>query len=207
LSRLFRNKFLMYQRKSVRQGKLKFHGEMAGLAQSGAFETLCREARSIEWVVYAKAPFGGPEHVLKYLARYTHRVAISNRRLVSMQDGRVTFQWKDYAGASKIKTMTLDAVEFIRRFLLHVLPGGFVRIRQFGFLSNRVRKEKLALCRTLLATEPPTTSTAGFPQDAKIDYRDHTLCPVCKTGRLVPVEIVPPAARPLIAFCPRQDSS
>src|ERR1035441_5481149 len=94
------------------------------------------EAERIKWVVHAKPPFGGPEQVLKYLARYTHRVAISNRRLLSMEDGRVTFEWKDYAGGNKARIMTLDAVEFIRRFLLHILPGGFVRIRQFGFLAN-----------------------------------------------------------------------
>ena len=104
----------------------------------------------MEWVVYAKRPFGGPEQVLKYLARYTHRVAISNRRLLSMEDGRVTFEWKDYAAGNQTKTMTLEAVEFIRRFLLHVLPSGFVHIRHFGFLANRKRKEKLALCRSLL---------------------------------------------------------
>src|SRR4051812_41688015 len=101
-------------------------------------------------MVYAKRPFGGPEQVLKYLARYTHRVAISNRRLLAMEDGRVTFEWKDYAAGNQAKTMTLDAVEFIRRFLLHVLPSGFVHIRHFGFLANRKRKEKLALCRSLL---------------------------------------------------------
>ena len=100
-------------------------------------------------MVYAKPPFGGPDQVLKYLARYTHRVAISNRRLLSMEDGRVSFEWKDYADGNKTKIMTLDAVEFIRRFLLHILPAGFVRIRQFGFLANRARRKKLALCRYL----------------------------------------------------------
>src|SRR5438128_6344180 len=105
LSRLFRNKFLIYLRKAFRDGKLRFHGEMAGLAKPATFEALCRQAGRIEWVVYAKAPFGGPAQVLKYLARYTHRVAISNRRLLSFEDGRVTFEWKDYAGAHKTKTM------------------------------------------------------------------------------------------------------
>ena len=123
---------------------------MAGLAQPAAFEALCQQARRIKWVVFVKPPFGGPEQVLKYLARYTHRVAISNRRLLSMEDGRVSFEYKDYADGNKMKVMTLEATEFIRRFLLHILPSGFVRIRQFGFLANRARGKKLALCRTLL---------------------------------------------------------
>jgi len=128
-------------------------GDMAGLNKPAAFEALCRRARRIKWVVFVKPPFGGPEQVLKYLARYTHRVAISNRRLLSLEDGRVTFEWKDYAHGNKNGTMTLDAVEFIRRFLLHILPGGFMRIRQFGFLANRARGKKLALCRTLLQVD------------------------------------------------------
>jgi len=140
---------------AFQKGKLKFHGELESLAQPTAFESLCQKADQIEWVVYAKRPFGGPEQVLKYLARYTHRVAISNRRLLSLEDGRVTFEWKDYADGNQIKMMTFEAVEFIRRFLLHVLPSGFVRIWHFGFLANRVRKEKLALCRSLRAAQQP----------------------------------------------------
>ncbi|HYS23735.1 MAG TPA: IS91 family transposase, partial [Candidatus Eisenbacteria bacterium] len=142
LGRRFRNVFLSYLRKAFEEGKLRFHGEMAGLAKPAAFETLCRRAKKIKWVVFAKAPFGGPEQVLKYLARYTHRVAISNRRLVSMEDGRVSFEYKDYADGNQRKVMTLEATEFIRRFLLHILPCGFVRIRQFGFLANRARGKK-----------------------------------------------------------------
>lgn len=207
LSRLFRRTFLTYLRKAFRQGKLKFHGEMAGLAEPAAFEALCRQASRIEWVVYAKAPFGGPEQVLKYLARYTHRVAISNRRLLSMEDGRVNFEWKNYAGGNKTKTMTLNVVEFIRRFLLHILPGGFVRIRQFGFLSNRVRREKLALCRALLAAEPATASLASSSGDAKTEDRDRTTCPVCKSGHLIRIETIPPATCPLASHFLRQDSS
>jgi Putative transposase len=191
--------------KSFHQGKLKFHGEMAGLAKPADFEALCRRASRIEWVVYAKAPFGGPEQVLKYLARYTHRVAISNRRLLSMEHGHVTFEWKDYAGGNKARTMTLDAVEFIRRFLLHILPGRFVRIRQFGFLANRVRGEKLALCRALLAAEPAPTSAASSNGDAKIEDHDRTLCPICRTGHLIRIETILPAA--CLPLFPRQDSS
>lgn len=207
LSRLFRKKFLIYLMKSFREGKLKFYGEMAGLAKPAPFEALCRQASRIEWVVYAKAPFGGPEQVLKYLARYTHPVAISNRRLLSMEDGRVNFEWKDYAGGNKTKTMTLHVVEFIRRFLLHILPGGFVRIRQFGFLSNRVRREKLALCRALLAAEPATASLASSSGDAKTEDRDRTTCPVCKSGHLIRIETIPPATCPLASHFLRQDSS
>lgn len=207
LSRLFRKKFLIYLMNAFRQGKLKFHGEMAGLAEPAAFETLCRQAGRIEWVVYAKPPFGGPEQVLKYLARYTHRVAISNQRLLSMEDGRVSFQWKDYAGGNKIRTMTLDAVEFIRRFLLHILPGGFVRIRQFGFMANRVRGAKLALCRKLLGAAPPAMALANPGSDAKIEDLGRTPCPICKTGRLIPIEPIPPISWTLLPVHLRQDSS
>ena len=170
LSARFRNTFLIYLRQAFRKGQLQFHGKLAPLAKPDAFEALCHDASKIKWVVYAKAPFGGPEQVLKYLARYTHRVAISNSRLLSLENRQVTFQWKDYADYNQTKTMTLDAVEFMRRFLLHVLPRGFVRIRQFGFLSNRVRKEKLEVCRLLLNGPPiitpvtPVLSDALFPR-------------------------------------------
>ena len=202
LSRLFRNKFLSYLREAFREGKLQFHGEMAQLAMPDAFEDLCRQAARIEWVVYAKPPFGGPEQVLKYLARYTHRVAISNSRIVSIDGGKVTFKWKDYAGGNETKTMTLDAVEFIRRFLLHILPAGFVRIRQFGFLANRTRGKKLELCRALLGAPPAPTNTAVTEKDEK---QERKRCPACKTGQMVLIGIVPMTrlAQPL----PRQDSS
>ena len=117
-------------------------------------------------MVFAKPPFGGPEQVLKYLARYTHRVAISNRRLLSMEDGRVSFEYKDYADGNQVKVMTLAATEFIRRFLLHILPSGFVRIRQFGFLANRARRKKLASCRVLLGVSTPS-ATACRQQTGK----------------------------------------
>jgi hypothetical protein len=150
----------------------------------------------MEWVVYAKPPFGGPEQVLKYLARYTHRVAISNRRLLSMEDGQVTFEWKDYADGNQTKTMTLEAVEFIRRFLLHVLPSGFVHIRHFGFLANRKRKEKLALCRSLLdgsqaVSESGADSSGARDSDSAEQPRR---CPVCKIGRLVRIQVLTAAA-------------
>ena len=195
LSRLFRKKFLIHLRKAFQKGKLQFHGELESFAQPAAFEALCQKAGQVEWVVYAKRPFGGPEQVLKYLARYTHRVAISNRRLLSLADGRVTFQWKDYADGNQTKTMTLEAVEFIRRFLLHVLPSGFVHIRHFGFLANRNRKTKLALCRSLLPAKQTTveTNTASSNKgDSTTAEPVSRRCPVCKTGRLICIQVLMP---------------
>jgi hypothetical protein len=203
LSRRFRNLFLSYLRKVFRHGRLKFHGEMSGLNQATAFHDLCRGARRSEWVVFAKPPFGGPEQVLKYLARYTHRVAISNRRLVSVEDGRVSFEYKDYASGNQTKLMTLGATEFIRRFLLHVLPSGFVRIRQFGFLANRARGKKLALCRILLDAPPPTKMPV-IEVHRKVDKREDRPCPVCKIGHMILLRLFPVAQTE--AF-PRQDSS
>jgi hypothetical protein len=182
LSSRFRNLFLLYLREAFRAGKLNFHGDMARLAQPAAFEALYRQARRIEWVVFVKPPFGGPEQVLKYLARYTHRVAISSQRLLSMENGRVSFQYKDYADGNQSKVMTLAATEFIRRFLLHILPRGFVRIRHFGFLANRARGKKLALCRALLKVVPPATGRRTEPQEAK-------RCPACRIGRMILIGI------------------
>ena len=154
-----------------------------------------------DWVVYAKAPFGGPLHVLKYLARYTHRVAISNRRLIDIEDGKVRFRWKDYAIGRVQKTMTLGAEEFIRRFLLHVLPKGFVHIRHYGFLANRHRKEKLARCRELIRSTEDGQPTSGVetapPSDILADPQagDHERrgsCPICGTGQMVLIEILKP---------------
>lgn len=192
LSRLFRKKFLIYLERAFQKGKLKFHGELEPLAEPAAFAALCRKAGQREWVVYAKRPFGGPAQVLKYLARYTHRVAISNSRLLSLEDGRVTFEWKDYANGNQSKTMTLDAVEFIRRFLLHVLPSGFVRIRHFGFLANRKRKEKLALCGSLLSARQTAELSASSPNgsDSQTAQQEPHRCPVCKIGRLVLIEVL-----------------
>ncbi|MDB5335823.1 MAG: family transposase [Planctomycetaceae bacterium] len=150
LSRVFRGKFVSGLKQAFVRGDLRFHGELAELTQTGAFEGLLNQSVRHDWVVYAKRPFGGPQQVLKYLARYTHRVAISNRRLISFAEGKVTFRWKDYAHADRVRLMTLSAIEFIRRFLLHVLPKGFVKIRHYGFMANRFRRAKLELCRRLL---------------------------------------------------------
>jgi hypothetical protein len=187
LSSRFRNVFLTYLRKAFTEGKLRFHGEMADLNNPGVFEALCRRAARIKWVVFAKAPFGGPEQVLKYLARYTHRVAISNSRILSIEESKVTFLWKDYGDGDKTKVMTLAATEFIRRFLLHILPAGFVRIRQYGFLANRARREKLALCRTLLSSPLPPVS-AGPREDSPKEEKNEKRCPVCATGHMILIQ-------------------
>src|SRR5580700_12053422 len=139
------------------------------------------------WVVRVKSPFGGPWRVLKYLARYTHRVAISNHRLRTLENGHLSFDWKDYADHSRTKTMTLDAVEFIRRFLLHVLPSGLVRIRHFGFLANRVRRQKLIQCRALLAT---SAATMPIDPDGSTSVEDPHCCPACGLGRLIVIELI-----------------
>ena len=164
LSRVFRGKFVAGLKRAFRDGELSFPGSIRHLADEKAFHSFLRSLFRHDWVVYAKRPFGGPEHVLHYLARYTHRVAISNHRLVNMADGKVTFRWKDYARGSRQRTMAVGGEEFLRRFLLHVLPRGFVRIRFFGFLANRRRTQLLPLCQQLLETSPRQnlpTPTAG----------------------------------------------
>ena len=158
LSRIFRGKFVAGLKRAFRRKKLVFYGACLPLAQEKAFHTFLRTLFREDWVVYAKRPFGGPEHVLHYLARYTHRVAISNHRLVDLTDTHVTFLWKDYAHGSKGRKMTLTHQEFLRRFLEHVLPRGLPRIRYFGFLANQRRGMFLPLCRTLLAAAAPADS-------------------------------------------------
>ena len=179
LSQVFRGKFVEALTSLYRRGQLQLHGPLKGLREPRAFRAFLRTLYLEDWVVYAKKPFGGPEHVLHYLSRYTHRVAISNHRLLRFEDGRVTFRWKDYAHGGKKRAMTLTAHEFIRRFLLHVLPRGFVRIRHFGWMANRNRSLRAAECRALLppaGTRPisPPASTAR-------------LCPHCG-GAVVVVE-------------------
>ena len=179
--------FLEGLKRAFARGKLDFHGVLAHLAAIDWFEQLIDQAVRQDWVVYAKRAFGGPESVRKYLARYTHRVAISNGRLVALRNGRVTFRWKDYAQNGRQRTMTLAAMEFIRRFLLHVLPGGFMKIRHHGFLANRCRAAKRQLCCRLLnvSTAPPLPDEgrAGLPPDAEREPALH-LCPHCREGRL-----------------------
>ena len=181
LSRLFRGRFLALLRDAFARGKLQFYGKLTPLRAPARFYAFLRPLQDTEWVVYAKPPFGGPEYVLKYLARYTHRVAISNGRLLSLENGQVTFQWRDSKDNNQIKAMTLDAVEFIRRFLLHILPPGFVKIRHFGFLSNRRRAAALDSCRAHLPqSAAPTVPILSERQQAAVERR----CPVCKIGKM-----------------------
>jgi hypothetical protein len=154
LSKVFRGKFIAGLRRAFGAGKLSFHGDLKALANARLFRAFVRSLYRTDWVVYSKKPFRGSQHVLQYLARYTHRVAISSHRLLSFRDGQVTFRWKDYAHGNKRKKMTLSADEFLRRFLTHVLPRRFVRFRFFGFLSRRKRARLLPLCQTLLGTRP-----------------------------------------------------
>ncbi len=191
LSQRFRKKFLQQLQQAFRHGALRFTGDQESLACPAAFEALCEKAAKIQWVVHIKPPFGGPHRVLKYLARYTHRVAISNHRLRALENHRVSFQWKDYAHHGQRKIMTLDAVEFIRRFLLHVLPSGLVRIRHFGFLANRFRTPNLQLCRDLLAVRnTPAPAVSRNPADTKV--QDRSSCPICKIGQLITIEVIHP---------------
>ena len=190
LSRLFRRLFLEKLKAAFDAGRLAFFGVIAGLSAAPVFARRLSELRRAEWVVYSKRPFADPTAVLAYLGRYTHRVAISNSRLIDMTGERIRFRWRDYRHHDKSKVMTLAADEFIRRFLLHTLPDGFHRIRHYGFLANRHRAEKLALCRELVATAaaapPDSGNEAGQPRDRSFD-----LCPGCG-GRM---EMVGPLLR------------
>jgi hypothetical protein len=200
LSRLFRRLFLEHLQTAFDTGKLQFFSSLERLRDPKAFAQYLAPLRQTEWVVYAKPPFGGPDQALNYLGRYTHRVAISNHRLLDIDHGRVSFRWKDYRDHDQQKAMTLKAAEFIRRFLLHVLPDGFQRIRHYGFLAHRYRQAKLARCRQLLGVGIAPVARADKP-----DYRDlyekltgkslHD-CPVCHQGHMVRVEILPPLSRP-----------
>jgi hypothetical protein len=174
-------------RRAFANGELQFQGRLADLDDAKLFETHLRTALVHDWVVYAKRPFGGPKQVLKYLANYTHRVAISNHRLLSMRGGRVRFRVRDYARGSRKRTLALDAVEFVRRFLLHVLPRGFVRIRHSGFLANSCRQEQLSRCRELLGEEPPPDISAD---DGEVADK-HLACLKCEGGHLRRFEFDP----------------
>ena len=200
LSRVFRGKFLSGLRRAFEAGQLRLFGSLSGLAVASAFGRWLRPLYSREWVVYAKPPFGGPAVVLKYLARYTHRVAISNRRLVSWSDGVVTFTGKDYANGGRTRTHRLSGEEFVRRFLQHVLPRGFVKVRHYGLLANRQREVKLAASRWQLGVA--RMGTVVEPVAGKTVERR---CPACGCGRLVVVEELPHATHSMRAA--RCDSS
>jgi hypothetical protein len=188
LSRLFRRLFLRHLEALHAAGELQFFGDLAPLQDKHAVATYLAPHRASKWVVYAKRPFAGPTQVLAYLARYTHRVAISNSRLISLADGKVSFRWKDYRQAGKTKVMTLDAVEFMRRFLMHTLPDGFHRIRHVGFLANGHRANKLALCRKLLgvASSVSATDSDACDHEPTSAVEPHR-CPCCG-GQMIIVE-------------------
>ena len=183
LSRVFRGKFLAGLKRLHHREKLQCAGPAAALADRRQFAKLLRRLHRHDWVVYAKPAFGGPLQVLRYLGRYTHRVAISNHRLLAFEEERVTFRWKDYAHGSKPGTMTLCATEFLRRFFLHVLPKGFVRIRHFGFLANRFRASRLAFARQLLASRNSTerqVTAHDVPESSSLWH-----CPRCGASMIV----------------------
>ena len=188
LGKMFRGKFLEGLREAYAAGQLRFIGQLRSLAAPRAFSALLGQAKSNDWVVYAKRPFGGPEHVLQYLGNYTHRIAISNHRLIGLEDGKVSFRWRDSAHKNKKRVMALRVEEFLRRFFLHVLPPGFVRIRHFGLFSNRRRKVSLDVCRRLLAE-------LGAPEIAPskpVESSNFWSCPECG-GVMVIVERLAPA--------------
>jgi hypothetical protein len=214
LSLVFRGKFLAALRQAQAGGRLAFHGRSAALAEPEVFNDWLRTLGHKSWVVYAKPPFGSPERVVNYLGRYTHRVAISNHRLISVGDNQVTFSYRDRRGGCQLRAMTLGAEEFIRRFLLHVLPEGLMRIRHFGFLANRTKKKELARCRELLGAA--ASLPAIRPQSPRelllaVSGIDFTRCPACRRGRMVEVGELPGAfvttVRPGAARTPTLDSS
>jgi Putative transposase/Transposase zinc-binding domain len=197
LSCLFRRLFLKYLQEAFDAGKLKFFSSLEGLRDPQVLSRHLDPVRNVTWVVYAKAPFAGPQQVVDYLGRYTHRVAISNHRIVGIENGQVNFNWRDYRDNNEQKIMTLSAEEFMRRFLLHVLPDGFHRIRYYGFLGNRYRKQKLEHCRQLLGMTPPNERSSQ-PQRCE-DYRDRyekltgrslRECPVCHRGQMITVKLL-----------------
>lgn len=198
ISRLFRGKFLYYLKKAFQGGKLKFTGEILHLSREQSFGKLLDALYKEEWVVYCKPPFRSSEKLLEYLGRYTHRVAISNRRIIKFEDGKVTFQWRDYRADNKTKLMTLDVFEFIRRFLLHILPTGFVKIRHYGILSSRSRG-KLMKCREYL-----NIALDQIKKRVKLGWEDLLLkltgvdprnCPVCGVGMIISREIIQPKGK------------
>jgi hypothetical protein len=186
LSTVFRAKYLAGLHRAFDTGKLTFAGSTGPLADRHRFTNFLRQLRAVDWIVYAKRPLAGPEQVLDYLGRYTHRVALSNDRLVDHRDGRVWFRWKDYADHDRQKVMMLDVDEFLRRFLLHVVPRGFMRIRHFGLLANRTRCATMARCRQLLGqrSPPPQIVEPAATLVLRLTGVDLSRCPLCGEGRM-----------------------
>ena len=196
MSALFRGKFLDLLQKSFKADNIVLSGSISQLKEPETFESFRRHLYNKKWVVYCKPPFDGAKGVLQYLGRYTHRIAISNNRILANQNGKVSFLWSDYADDNRQKTMTLKADEFIRRFLLHVLPHRFVRIRHFGLLANRNRKDNIALCREILADKSSPKENlkkeTWQEQLLRITGIDVTICPVCQKGKMQRIEILSP---------------
>ncbi|MBW1803189.1 MAG: transposase, partial [Deltaproteobacteria bacterium] len=206
LSRKFRGKFLHYLRKAKDTGVLKFPGKIESFSKKANFENLLTDLYSQEWVVYCKPPFENPERVIDYLGRYTHRVAISNDRIVGLKEDRVTIRYRDSEGDGKVKFMTLEAFEFIRRFLLHILPDGFMKIRHYGILSNRNRRDKLPICKEILSPSgeskiPDAGEGANERGDKKENWEDllfritgvdPRVCPHCGKGKMLRREKLQP---------------
>jgi Putative transposase/Transposase zinc-binding domain len=212
LSRRFRRLYLAGLAQLYGQGHLTLTGPCRARAEPALWQRLLADLRDQEWVVYATEPIKDPQHVLQYLARYTHRVAISNHRLVALENGQVTFRYKDYQRGHRLRTLTLDAVEFLRRLMLHVPPRGFHRLRHFGFLANRVRQAKLAQCRTLLgqATLPHAQANALDVKTPAVSAGEPgAVCPVCQHGRMQLVQTLyrQPAVWDLAVPAPRLDTS
>ena len=205
LATVFRGKFLAALDQAYAAGALTFAGGTAALADPPAFARFCDDLRHASWVVYAKPPFAGPAQVLGYLGRYTHRVALTNPRLVACQAGQVSFRWRDYADHHRAKILTLGVEEFLRRFLLHIVPTRFMRIRHFGLLANRRRTATLAQCRRLLAVPPPVESAAPPATEPSTAAPAPPRCPVCHVGHWVRVTL-PPDCRSPTPIVP-QDSS
>jgi DNA-directed RNA polymerase subunit RPC12/RpoP len=189
MAALFRGKFMAYFKNAIHSGELLFHGDLRCFEEDKSFlKQLIDHCYSVDWVVYAKPPFGGPAAVVKYLGRYTHRIAVANSRIIALSDTHVTFRWKDYADKNRSKEMILTISEFIRRFLLHVLPKRFVRIRYYGFLGMRIRKKSLQFCRDQLCSseEFVTHETIGS-EELDVETAGKTSnykCPHCGSGRM-----------------------
>ena len=198
LSKKFRGKFLYYLKQHYTTGLIGFYGKISALAKEDAFKMLLGQLYDRDWIVYCKPPFKNPHHVLEYLGRYTHRVAISNNRLINIEEGKVTFKWRDYRDKSKQKLMTIEGNEFIRRFLMHVLPYRFVKIRHFGILGNRNRRSKLLTCKKLtganLSSSPKKFTAVELL--LKLTGRDITLCPCCQKGHMKRQTLLPLMAVP-----------
>ena len=197
ISELFKRKYLDYFKEAYRKGALKFVGKIEYLREGQEFQAFLDTLYHKKWITYCKRPFGGPEQVLEYLGRYTHRVAISNERLVGMDNGKITFRYRDYRDGDQVKQITLDAFEFIRRFLLHILPDNFVKIRYYGLFNNRNRKAKIRLCKEILGASTDDEQETAVPESweelfTRLTGIDPRICPCCGKGRMVRRETLLP---------------